>query len=309
MSKKRLQNKIAESRFSLPVVSALAVAVCLLCGLLIQQLWMSFGALVVSSFLMMELNNANALIRIYSRMVSCSYLVMSCVACFLLQTQEVGLVQVFYAAFYVVLFRAYQDKRAVGNVFYAFMMLSIGSFFFVQLLYFVPVLWVLLYTHIMAGSWRTLSASVLGLLVPYWFLAGYYIYVDNLPALLEHFAAMASFQPLNLHLGWSTPQVLAMSFVLVAYIIGTAHFHRNSFMDKIRTRMLYEVFTTMAVCCIVFAVLQPMHVNVLLGVLMVNTAPLLGHYIALTRSRLTNLTFILLLCAAAVITYYNVWNF
>lgn len=309
MRKKRLQNKVAESRLALPVVSVYTVMVCMACGLIANQLWLSFGTLVLSGFLMMELNNANALIRIYSRMVSCSYLLMSVMACFLLRNERVGFVQVCFAAFYVVLFRAYQDKRSVGSVFYASALLSIGSIWFAQLLYFVPVLWILLYTHILAGSWRTFLASVIGLLVPYWFMAGYYIYVNDFAALVEHFAALAVFQPLAIPRGWTLPEVFSVAFVVLAYVIGVVHFHRNSYMDKIRTRMLYEVFTIVGIAAIVFAALQPQHLQMLLGVLIVNTAPLLGHFIALTRTRLTNITFMLLLMAAVAITYYNVWNF
>lgn len=309
MSKKRLQTRVAISRFALPAVAAFAAVVCAACGLADSSLWPAAGALVVSGFLMMELNNANALIRIYSRMVSCSYLMMSCAACFLLKDFSTGAAQVALAAFYLLLFRAYQDKQAVGSVFYAFALLGIGSFWFVQLLWFVPLLWILLYSHVLAGSWRTFFASLFGLLIPYWFLAGYHIYAESLPELLAHFEAIAAVQPLGLPADWTTADLLSTALVVVAFLTGAIHFHRNSYMDKIRTRMLYEVFTTMAVACIVLAALQPQHHHVLLGMLIVNTAPLVGHFIALTHTRLTNIAFLLLLTATLAITYYNVWNF
>ena len=80
---KRTQNKVAESRFTLSVVVAYAIAIWLVSGMLIPQLplttegirqgaWIPFVCFMVSAYLMVELNNSNALIRIYSRTVSCS---------------------------------------------------------------------------------------------------------------------------------------------------------------------------------------------------------------------------------------------
>ena len=77
---KRMQNHEAESSFTLPAVSAYAVAVWLASGLLIPHIpftaqelaggaWMQLVCFVVSAYLMVELNNSNALIRIYSRTV------------------------------------------------------------------------------------------------------------------------------------------------------------------------------------------------------------------------------------------------
>ncbi len=292
---------------ALPVTAVYVVLVCLAAGLLEGQMWVSFALLAVSSFLMMQLNNANALIRVYSRMVSCTFLVLSAMSTFLLASPVYGGVQLCLVAFYVLFFRAYQDKRAVGTVFYAFLMLGIASIGFVQILFFVPVLWILLYTNVMAGSVRTFSASVLGVLLPYWFAEVYYVYMGEPLALVPHFLALGEFRPLALSLPWSGPQLAAAALVLLLAIVGVVHFHRNSYMDKIRTRMLFEIFTTMTVCTVVFLLLQPQHVNSLLGMLIVSISPLVGHYVSLTRTRLTNISFFVFLLLALAVTAYNVW--
>ena len=168
MSVKRIQNKIADSRLALPVTAIYAVLVCLISGFITQHLWAQFAILIVSTYMMLELNNTNALIRIYSRMVSCSYLMLAVMAHFLLVSVPYGMVQLLFIGFLLLFFRCYQDKRAAGTVFYAYTMLGVASLFFVQVLYFVPITWILLRTNIMAGNVRTLSASIIGLLMPYW---------------------------------------------------------------------------------------------------------------------------------------------
>ena len=41
-------------------------------------------------------------------------------------------------------------------------------------------------------------------------------------------------------------------------IIGSIHFIRTSYGDKIRTRMIYETFIMISVACIIFIILQPL---------------------------------------------------
>lgn len=292
---------------ALPVTAVYVVLVCLAAGLLEGHMWVSFALLAVSAFLMMQLNNANALIRVYSRMVSCAFLVLTVMSTFLLADPVYGGVQLCLVAFYVLFFRAYQDKRAVGSLFYAFLMIGIASVWFVQILFFVPVLWILLYTNVLAGSVRTFFASVMGLILPYWFVEVYYVYMGEPQALLPHFLALAQFRPLELSLPWTGPQLSATALVLLCTVVGVVHFHRNSYMDKIRTRMLFEIFSAMAVCTVVFLFLQPQHVNSLLGMLIVSVSPLFGHYVSLTRTRLTNISFFIFLLLTLVVTAYNVW--
>jgi hypothetical protein len=58
---------------------------------------------------------------------------------------------------------------------------------------------------------------------------------------------------------------------------------------------------------VVFIVLQPQHYEILLGIMIVNTCPFIGHFIALTHTRLTNVTFYILIVLTLFITAYNLW--
>ena len=80
---KRLQNIASESRLTLPLLAVYAALAWLAGGLAAGGLWVQFACFAASTYLMVELNNANALIRVYSRMVSGAFLVLSCAAPFL----------------------------------------------------------------------------------------------------------------------------------------------------------------------------------------------------------------------------------
>ena len=80
LRKKTFQNKVAASRYSLPITATLATLVWVAVGLLVSNIWVEFAFTAMSTLLMVELNNRNALMRTYSRMVSCSFLALMTMA-------------------------------------------------------------------------------------------------------------------------------------------------------------------------------------------------------------------------------------
>lgn len=296
---------MAESRTALPVAAAYAALVGVSCFALGKALWLPAACVAVSAFLMMMLNNVHSLIRIFSRMISCSFLVLAVMCPWTLGDTGSAVVQLCYVLFFTFFMRAYQDKAAVGSVFYAFAMLGIASVFFNQILFFVPVLWIVLFANIMAGSWRTFCASILGLLTPYWFLAAIDIYNDDLDRLLQRLAGIDDFGRLADMAVLDEHQMVSAGVVVLLCLMGIIHFHRTSFKDKIQVRMYYEMFSLLSLLTIVFMVLQPQHCQVLQSMLLVSATPLIGHYIALTRTRLTNVSFVLMVVGIVAVTLYN----
>jgi uncharacterized membrane protein len=71
--------------------------------------------------------------------------------------------------------------------------------------------------------------------------------------------------------------------------------------------MLFEVFIVMDICSFVFIILQPQHYDFLMRIMIINTAPLIAHFVALTRTWFTNAFFGLICLAAIAITAYNLW--
>ena len=56
-----------------------------------------------------------------------------------------------------------------------------------------------------------------------------------------------------------------------------------------------------------FLLLQPQHYYYLIRLLIISTSPLIAHYITLTSTRLTNISFILILILSILLTTYNLW--
>lgn len=303
----RLQNRVSESRLTLPSVSFYAILVWIAGGLTDGQMWIQFACFATSTYLMVELNNSNALIRIYSRMVSCAFLALSCAAGFLFHSMGGAVTELCVIGSYTMLFKSYQDRQSAGWTFYAFLCIGLGSMFQVAVLYYVPVIWLLMALYIRSMSWRTLAASAIGLCAPYWFAGAWLVYDGGTDYMTAHFTQLAQFrQPFD-HTALSAHQAVTLLFIIAISITGIVHYYRQSYNDKIRIRMFYYCFIMMDLVSVALVLLQPQHYDLLMRMIIINTSPLIAHFIALTRTRATNAAFYTIAAATLLLTAYNLW--
>jgi len=308
---KRLQNRIAESALTLPVAAVVGGVAWLLAGLWPQQLWPQLACFVATVYLMVELSNHNALLRVRSRMVTSTFIVLSSTAPFLLPQMVGGVVQLCFVVAFLLLFQTYQNPQSPGTVFYAFVSLGLASLTYVYTLWYVPVLWLLMGTQLQALSWRSVAASLLGLSAPYWFVFVWLLmpfgrteaWQPDLSPLGRHFASLSNLAPSAA--AFSLGHALSLVFTLLMAVVGMVHFWQYSFEDKVRIRLLYGFFTSMTMVTLFFGLLQPQHADVLMRILFVCASPLIAHVLTFTSSRLSNILFFVALAAAFVLVVFN----
>ena len=311
---KRPQNIIAESGLTLPVAGLFGIVVWLLAGLVQRQLWPQLACYVATVYVLVELTNQNALLRVRSRMVSSTFIVLSCTSSFLLPQMTGGIVQFCFVVAFLLLFQTYQTSHSIGRIFYAFTIIGLASIAFVQTLWYVPLLWILMATQLQSLNWRTWLASLLGLAMPYWFALLWFLlpfnlsdeWMTDLTPLADHFSQLAdiTFQsPLTSHLFLGGLFVFVLTIILAA--IGMAHFWQYSFEDKIRIRLLYGFFTTMTAVTVLFILLQPQHFDVMMRLLTLCACPLIAHVLTFTSSRISNILFFVVLALALALTVFN----
>ena len=306
--KKRIQNKTAESRRTLPIAMLYGTAIWVLAGLFKEQWWVQFTCFILSVLLVMRINSKNLLIRIYSRSVSVAFIFLSCAAVFLFPSLAGGIVQLCCIAALMLLFDSYQDQTAVGSVYYAFLLLGIGSMFDAHVIFYLPLLWFMMKIIVYSLSWRTFFASLLGLATPYWFMCGWLLWQKDgdFQAIANLFAVQDILQfPFDFG-SVTLPYLLLMAFTTLLMTIGSMHFIHSSFRDKIRVRQIYYGFITLGIFSLALWVLQP-HNELAIRMLILTTSPLVGHYWALTNSRFSNIVCIILAAVLVVITAINLW--
>lgn len=305
---KRIQNKTAESRRTLPIALLYGTAVWVVAGLFQQAWWVQFACFILSALLVMRINSENLLIRIYSRSVSVAFIFLSCAAVFLFPSSTGSIVQLCCISALTLIFECYQDDTCVGKSFYAFLMLGIGTLFDAHVFFYLPLLWLIMKIIVYALSWRTFFASLLGLLTPYWFMCGWLIWQKegDLSSIVNMFAAQDILQfPFDFNAVPLSNQ-LFMAFTCLMMIIGSFHFIHSSFRDKIRVRQIYYGFMTLGLFSLTLLILQPQN-ELAYRMLILATSPLIGHYWALTNSRFSNVVFCILTAALITLTAVNLW--
>jgi hypothetical protein len=257
-----------------------------------------------------ELNNSNVLIRIYSRSVSAAFIILSCVACYLFPSLKGAFVQLCLIASLLTLFHSYQDKESVGLTFYTFVFLSLSSLVEVHTLWFIPCYWIMMMFFIFTLTGRTFLASLLGILLPYWGLLAWVLwhYEGDFTPLWQHFAPLGDFQFPFDYTALALPRILTFAFLVVLFVTGLIHYLRTSFNDKIRIRQIYYTLAFLDVVAMVFLLAQPQHEDLLLRIIIITTSPLIGHFVALTYTRLTNIAFCVILGIALLLTAFTLWS-
>ena len=306
---KRLQNRIAESRRTLPITILYGVGIWLLAGLVHQGWWFQFVCFFTSVFAMIHLNNINLLIRVYSRSVSVFYILLACSATWMFASIQ-GTVQVLsMAAGLLLLCSCYQDQKSSGRTFYLYMLISIVSLLEPHFLLFVPIFLLLMATTIYSLSWRTFFAALLGLMTPYWLFTGWQLYTYRYqPEMaIDYLKRFTDMQWATDYLVVTTQQWAYLALLMVLFVVGAIHFWMTSYMDKIRVRQIYNSMMMLTLYTLLLMAVQPQQYDTFIGMLTIVVSPIVAHFFTLTNSRLSNLFFIATMIAILVLTGMNLW--
>ncbi len=324
---KRFQYKVAMSSFTLPIAALLMVLIWLAGGVAYSfqveenpywtQLHESVSGYLTDSllglvcsfiagYLLVELNNANALIRVRTRLTTTFYILFLSAMTFLHPFQRGQFIIICLLCSYHILLWSYQRIRPEGFIFFSFIFLGTASIFFSQILYLVPFYYLGMGLFFRSLTFRSLFAGLLGLLLPFWGLFAWAYYQGELEVFQHIYTYLISvslpdYSVLNEH------QIASFFFVLVWGMIGVVHYWRNNFQDKIRVRMVFYFFIMMEFVYVAMLAVFPQYFNTLIFFLLMNSSPLIAHFFALTHTRITNIVFILCCVSLFMLTIYNLW--
>lgn len=287
-----LQNSIAKSGATPWVVALYTLIIWLLAGGVQHQWWLQLVCLMMTAYLFIELNNSDALIRVRSRMVTSTFLVLYASFPMLFGSLVSHLIYFSLTTFFLITFSTYQNPQARGRMYLAFLLISVCSMADIRLLFLVPFLWLLCATQLQSLSWHTWGTSILGLITPYWLVTPLLFWSDFQQKAVEHFSQIRAFSK-PFHLGiLGDSQKLTLTLILLLSAISIIHLWQKAYEDRIRTRQIYGFFTWILLLATLWLTVQPILYELLLPVIIVCASPLIAHFFALTNSKPTNILFI-----------------
>lgn len=308
MREHNLRARITTGTFTLPVAVAIMVVQWLVVATRDVQAWWGLPIAVVTTYLLMELNNRNALLRVRSRMVSATFVALLTVSPFLYHNWLLLLPSLTLAAAYFPLFATYQSPRVASRTFNVGLLLSLGSLVWPPLLLLLVPVIISLGVQLRSLSYRTFVALLLGALVPYWIMAGIAVWRGNIDtAFLPFLAAFVPVVPtVSDYLDIPLPQLVTCGYVIFVTLIAVVHFFRTAFNDKIKTRMYFDVFILIEAVLVGGLCAQPQLHAVLLPLLLVNSSPIIAHQLTLSRGRWANVWFTLCLVSLVALLIIQV---
>ena len=261
---------------------------------------LGIGALMsaVAVYLLMELNNANVMLRAGSRMMGLLLTVFFAVS-FSVHVFSVGhIVGVLALLAYFFLFASYQNGGR-GFVYVEFMCISLATLFFPAFIFLVPLYWVAL-AMIRSFDMKSLCASVLGLLTPYWFVVCYAVLAERLDVFSEHIGMLMEFELFD-YSSLSLHQIIVVVLALVMFVAGGIEFRVHSFLDKTRIRILYDTVLILGSGSFVLLAFLPGYYSALLPIILVNASIVSGHHLAQCFGKVMNVYTILLILVFLVL--------
>lgn len=279
---------IATNKYTLPFVGI----VCILLWLAFRNdsdsllLLSGLAASVCTVLLTSELNTRNTLLRNGSRLVSTILFLLLTVIVQLHNFSLGHVLLILYLLSCHILFRTVQIKSP-GLTFFIYLLLSISSLFMPSILIMVPVFWFSqLYTQSMSG--KCFTASLLALLVPYWLGLGFLVLIEDYQRIID-----ILFRQFTFHLpdysSLTLPAIIQLAYIIVVLAVGIADFHKNKNEDKSRIRMILHLVIAHAAVLTLLIIVQPQDIYSILPLLVLCTAIMVGHFFALTYTRLAHI--------------------
>lgn len=308
--KARLQNKIAASEWTLPVCAIAAAAMWWLPQRAFSvRCLMGLTLCLLTTYIVMETNAIQHIIRIRTRMMSCVWLVLAASLSFMHPLGDPTLAAALLCTSYHLLFRCYQRHHAQLDVFHAFLMLGIGSFFAPVMLPMAVLFLFYLSVFLRSLTRKAFCAGIIGIIVPYWCYGIWCFVADGVPDFLSRLADLARLDTPSAEALASMPLVWQVSAAVLTLIaaVSIVHYLRTNYDDKIRVRMYLYIYATQTLLLIVFLLLQPSYYQTTMALLVASAAPLIAHYFALSRTVLTTVFFLLSLLLTAGMAALNLW--
>ena len=304
MNLNRFQIQVATGRLTLPVV----ILICLLLWGITLQEWKDCIYLAITAiigYMMIEINTAFTLIRTRTTMPVCIFWMIATSLFFLHPLEWKNLVPLAFLLSVYQLFRSYESSSPAIPIYHAFFFISLGSLVFPPFIYFSPILWGSMIPF-RSLSGKSLLASLLGIITPYWFLFGYCFYFDQIPLFLAPLQEMILFYPIDY--GYLTiSEIASWGTITLLLIISGFHYWQMSYMDKTRTRIYHSFLVIVGLYVTLWSILQPNYMRELMVIELICASFLSGHLFTLTRNRFSGIFFIVTFIAIILLTIFNLW--
>lgn len=204
------------------------------------------------------------------------------------------------------LLASYHDPEARDRAFNSTLLLSMGSLFWVHILWFIPVFWIGMY-NFRNLTLRTFVASLLGILTVYWFVLGWCIWQEDLSAFTIPFTYL-----FQIHL-FRIPDVeitgwIQIALVAVLTIVASINILTHEYENNLRTRQYLSFLILMAIWSFGLLFISGQSSDESLMMACVPVSILIAHFFISQQGKHVFWTFHLLIVLSIALAFIRIWN-
>jgi hypothetical protein len=324
MAYKRRYERIMTSSSTLPVVLLISIAAWIVNAVVNPQIpslnddFFLFGNFDVTKFpigwsyvcsialytivgyLLVELNNRSDILRVRSSVLLAVFFIFITLCTELYAFSFINLSLIFFLLSIFFLFNSYQCRSTSVELYYSYVFLALGSIFFPQMLYLVPI-WFIGSIMLQSLHLRSFWGAIVGFCLPYIGLLTYALIIDNVDVFYAPFNEIFHFGGMNIFEEVSLPNLLSFSFLFLLFVISAFHCIVIDYDNKIKTRIVLHFIIFLNSCLFIFAILQPIYELPLLALAIPLTSLMIAHLFIRSSKNITYYLFIasivfLLLC-------------
>ena len=266
-----------------------------------------FALYAIIGYFLIEINNVFGIIRTRASVQTAFYflLITACPSMHLLYPGDIASISYLIALYF--LFRSYHQHRSSGNIFYSFAFMGLGTIFFPQLVYFIPIWWIGT-IKFQSLNPRSFCASILGFSFPYWFLFGHAFFYQNMDLFYQPFIEMGNFRPIDFKSQMPIWEIVTLTYLFILYAGSAIHYFRKGYQDRIQTRSYLDYLLVLGFYIFVCILLQPSQGMNLFPLLLINSSILTAHLFVLTNSRASYLFFIFSTVSLVLLFFFILWT-
>lgn len=254
-----------------------------------------------------KLFNQNTLYKSYTTITGSVFLLLNTAVYHDQEEIKVLGSQLLFALCYSLLFKSYQDKKSASTIYTAFACIGLISLFCPPVLILVPVFWILCATRLMCLNLKSFTASIMGLITPYWFAGTYILYIhpeiDQLKEFIIPYYTFVLRQ--DLELGMS--ELVTGIYLLCVMGIGIICYLLFSKSEKVKVRIIYRIFLAISLIIMVAYLLLPQYKPIMVGLLIVHAVPLITQFIINSHNRFSQIIFLILLVSTLILSGFQIW--
>lgn len=262
-------------------------------------------AVALTVYSLGELNTSQVLLRLNSRAVSIVFAALILTATSL-HSFSPGLIVMFVLLLsYFPLFTAYQTDNSAGLTYVTCLYLGTSALIVPQTIWLAPIYILSLYI-LRAVNAQSISGVLLGLITPFWITGGMAFCTNRMDRFKRLMDQTIAFD-ISGYARLTTSEIIVLCLVMLIFIVGVADFYMRIYLDKTRTRCIFNLVALHGFAYILLLMLHPAGYKDLMPAIIMNTSIMGGHYVCNDPTPTSNITVCVITILVLAAFILNSW--